>query len=385
MNPIEDFANIFTEHTFIVVALGSLILGAVSGTLGSFAFLRRQSLTGDVVAHSSLAGITIFFAAFYFIFGYGQKDTLFLMSGAFLSGILSMFSVDIIIRNTKIKADSAMGIMLAVFFATGIFVLSLIRNFPIEGKAGIEDFIFGMAATMTHTDLLYMGVIGLAVVITLLIFWKEIKLDSFDGEFAESLGFPRKRIGVLVNVLLVLSIVIGLHTVGVILMVSMLVAPGSAARQWTNNLATMTVLAAIFGIISGFAGTFVSATNPNIPTGPVIVLAATSIVVLSILFAPKRGLLAKLIFRIRNKRRIKFSLVLIDLYLLNMNHGLDRTSAHSSKILRIMHSRFSNIKGSLNYLRELGLVEEIGEDFWVLTNDGEAKAQEIINVQGTLL
>lgn len=385
MENTQSIIELLSDKVFLTVALGSLILGAVSGALGGFAFLRKQSLIGDVVAHSSLAGITIFFAVYFLITGDGNRNTLFLMAGAFASGILSMFSIDVITRYTRIKSDAAMGIMLSVYFATGVFVLSLIRNLPIPGKAGLEDFIFGMAASMTNNDIIYMASIGILVLIVLIIFWKEIKVQTFDLEFAESIGFPHKKINLLVNILLVLSIVIGLHAVGVILMVSLLVAPGSAARQWTDNLAVMTVLSSVFGMLSGLTGAVFSSINPSIPTGPVIVLTATSIVMVSIFLSPKRGLLLELIKRIKNRKRIKLSIVLIDLYLLNLNHELDRNSPHSSRVLEIMNSSHSNVNASLKYLRELGYVQQVDKDFWLLTDSGVIKAEQIMKIRGELL
>jgi len=370
--------NIFTDYTIRIVSLGAVIVGAVSGALGCFAFLRRQSLVGDVVAHSSLAGITIAFLLSYIFTGSGTKQMPILLLGAAISGILSMWLVSGIIKNTRIKSDSALGVMLAVFFGTGVFFIKYIQQRPIANKAGLEDYIFGMAATITFNDLIYMLILGFISFLLMFLFWKEFKIFSFDEQFTESIGFKSQTIELLINAALVLAIISGLQAVGVILMVALIVAPASAARQWTNSLSVMVVLAAFFGGLSGLVGALLSSTFSNLPTGPTIVLTITSIFLFSLLFAPQRGLLSKFWRErtVRNKIRLKS--VLLDLHLLELNHPERMFTGHHPEVLKTMTSGKIGVKRSLKMLFALQLVEYNGDNLWVLSDKGKIKAEEIL-------
>lgn len=285
----------FADHTIRTVVLGTATIGAVSGTLGSFAYLRKQSLVGDVVAHSSLLGIVLAFLLSYLITGTGSKDLSVLIPGALGGGVAALLLARSITTKTRIKEDCGLGVMLAIFFGTGILLLRYLqrRQPAIPGHTGIEDYLFGMAAALTATDLWMIGSLGAAAVLTVLLLWRQLKVFTFDPGFAHSLGLPIRALDTALLVLLVVGIVIGIHAVGVVLMIALLVTPASAARQWTTHLGSMVVLAALFGAVSGATGSIISAIQPHMPTGPVIVLVATGIFLFSLLCAPKRGVLAR--------------------------------------------------------------------------------------------
>jgi manganese/zinc/iron transport system permease protein len=210
--------------------------------------------------------------------------------GASLAGWLGILVVTAIVRNTRIKEDAALGIILAVFFGVGIVLLTLIQKMPNANQAGLDKFLFGQAAALLERDIKTMGVISIMVISLTLLFWKEFKLLCFDPTFGASLGFPMKILDILLMTLIVIAIVIGLQAVGVVLMSAMVVAPASAARQWTNRLAIMVCLAAFFGAIAGVTGAIISSTTTRIPTGPMIVVCASVIFLFSLAFAPNRGL-----------------------------------------------------------------------------------------------
>jgi manganese/zinc/iron transport system permease protein len=275
------FFDLFTNSTLRTVALGTMLLGMVSGVLGTFAVLRKQSLIGDAVSHSALPGIAI---AFLLV---GQAPIWFVI-GAAISGWLATLVVTIITRNSRISFDTALAGTLAVFFGFGLVLMTYIRNnVRGAGQSGLDRYLFGQAATMLEADIWLIGCTGLFAVLILLLFWKEIKILCFDPDYAASLGFPIRKLDILLMTLLVFSIVVGLQSVGVVLMSAMIVAPGVAARQWSNRLGTVVVLAGLFGGLSGVLGTFISDSlsrpGRSVPTGPTIVLCATAIVLLSFL------------------------------------------------------------------------------------------------------
>ncbi|RKU19736.1 zinc transporter [Candidatus Poribacteria bacterium] len=286
-------ALIRLDYTLMIVGIGAALLGTVSGALGTYAVLRRQSLLGDAISHAALPGIAIAFLLT------GSKAPLILVFGAAVAGWLGTLLIMSIVRLTRIKYDSVLAIVLSTFFGFGLVLHTLIQRTGNANQAGLDTFLFGQAATILESDVLTIGILGGVALIIMLIFWKELKLLVFDEGFAASIGFPIRTLDVLLTSLLVIAIVLGLQAVGAVLMSAMLVAPAVAARQWTNRLRLMVFLAACFGALAGVSGTIISSTASRIPTGPTIVLCATVIVGLSIAFAPNRGLVWG---RIRHRR-----------------------------------------------------------------------------------
>lgn len=276
--------ELFTDYTLRNVALGSALLGVVSGALGCFAVLRRQGLLGDALAHAALPGICVAFLLT------GSKAPLVLLIGAALAGWLATLLLLTAVRETRLSTDSALAIVLSTFFGFGIVLLTFINKSENAHQAGLDKFLFGQAATLVAEDVQTMGLLGAAALLIVAALYKEFKLLAFDAEFAASLGFPARGLSVLLTSLIVIAVVIGLQTVGVVLMAAMLVGPAVAARQWTNRLGVMVILAAVFGAASGVSGALISVSDRHIPTGPVIILSLTVIVLASLFFAPARGL-----------------------------------------------------------------------------------------------
>lgn len=284
--------ELLTDHTFRTVFLGTAGIGAVSGAVGCFAYLRRQSLIGDVVAHSSLLGIMLFFLISYLITGEGNKSLQVLIPGALVAGTAALLLTRWIIQETRLKPDSGLGVMLAIFFGSGILLLRWVQRATpnIPGKRGLENYLFGMAAAMTESDLWMIGILGTSTIALMLLVWKEFKVFTFDPVFAQSLGLNPSWLDTLLLMMMVIGIVIGIQSVGVVLMIALLVTPASSARQWTGSLGAMVGLAAFFGALSGGVGSLISFNWPDMPTGPVIVLVATIVFLISLIFAPQRGL-----------------------------------------------------------------------------------------------
>jgi manganese/zinc/iron transport system permease protein len=220
----------------------------------------------------------------------GLKSPIVLMSGAAIAGVAGVLVVVLLTRTTRIKQDSSLGIILAVFFGFGLMLLTFLQNNPDARQAGLNHFLFGQAATLLESDVIVMAIFGGAALAFTLLFWKEFKLLSFDRDFGASLGLPMQRLEILITFLLVVAIVIGLQAVGVVLMSAMVVAPAAAARQWTDRLGVMVLLSSFFGALAGVTGTLISTTAGGLSTGPVIVLCISAIAAFSLLFAPQRGM-----------------------------------------------------------------------------------------------
>lgn len=271
------------DYTLVVVALGSALFGLLSGTLGVYEVLRKRSLIGDAISHAALPGICLAFMAT------GTKLTPLLLLGALLSGWAAALLVLAVSRYTKVKYDSALAITLSVFFGFGLVLLTYIQKTPNANQAGLEKFLFGQAATLLSSDLQLLAAIALIALLLVGVFWQQFKILCFDYEYAASLGLPVRLLDIFLTGLVVTAIVAGLQSVGVVLMSAMLISPAVAARQWTDRLAVMSVVAGGFGAAAGFIGTVISSLAPRLPTGPVIIIVAAVIVILSLLFAPQRG------------------------------------------------------------------------------------------------
>ena len=302
------------SYTVQVVALGGSILGAISGALGCFAILRRESLVGDALSHAALPGVAIAFLL-------AGRELSLLLIGAGIASWLGLRMVAAIMSTTRIKQDAALGIVLASWFAAGIALLAYIQSIPDASQAGLDHFIFGQAAAIIERDVRLVSGVGALVLLAVALLWKEFKLVAFDAEFASANGFRTGLINTVLSTLIVITIVLGLQLAGVILMVGMLIAPGIAARQWTRKLDQMVILAAVFGAFAGGAGAVISALDSDIPTGPMIIVVAFGLVVLSITLAPERGLLWRRLIQRANRRRFAAQNTRRDLYRYALRHG----------------------------------------------------------------
>src|SRR5687767_10522773 len=202
---MDALGDLLRDHTLRTVSLGAALLGLVSGGLGTYAVLRRQSLLGDAISHAALPGIALAFLLTR------SRDPLVLLLGAAAAGWLGTLAVMAITRSTRLKEDTALGIVLSVFFGFGLVLLTFIQQLPDASQAGLDRFLFGQAATLLARDVATIGALGLLALLTAMLFWKEFKLLAFDPDFAASLGFPMRRLDVLLTSVLVIAVVIGLQ------------------------------------------------------------------------------------------------------------------------------------------------------------------------------
>jgi len=277
--------TILQSYTTQMVLLGTALLGLASGIAGTFAVLRKESLIGDGLSHAALPGVVIAFLLT------GIKDIEVLITGAALSSITAAWLITITVENSKIKFDGALATILSAFFGLGMVLLTYLQSLNNAGQAGLSKFIFGQAATILARDVYITSAAALIIIVLTALFWKELKLISFDVEYAKTLQIPVTFTLILYRALLIMTIIIGIQSVGAILISSLLIAPAVGARQWTNKLGTMCILAGFFGMVSAIGGTIWSTTVQKLPTGPAIIVILSVIVLLSLIFAPNRGIL----------------------------------------------------------------------------------------------
>jgi len=362
------------ELTFTArnVLLGATLLGAVGGVLGSFALLRRQSLLGDALSHAALPGVCLAFLVT------GSKDPLPLALGALGAGIAGSLTVLALVRWSRIKEDSAIGIVLSVFFGLGIVLLTHIQRLPGGNQTGLDKFLFGQAATLMERDLQVMAILGAAVMVLLGLFYKELKLITFDRAFAESLGLPVRALEGLLTLLLVTVVVVGLQTVGVVLMVATLITPAAAARQWTDSLGWMLVLAGGVGAASGATGALASASVAHLPTGPVIVLVASAMLVVSLLAAPRRGLVRAWLRERGVEQRIRRENLLKDLYRTGEEAGTDpHRLVPLPHLMGLRGQAFGALRATARRLEHQGLLSS-HDDTLSLTTEGFREAEAVV-------
>lgn len=360
-----QFLDVTYDYTLRSVLLGSTLLGMVTAILGCFATLRRQSLVGDVLAHAALPGVVLGFL----VAGSGLSV---LLLGAAIAGWVGLQWVSSLLNTTRLKQDTASGIVLATFFGFGIALLSYTQSREDAGRVGLDKFFFGQAATIVGDDVLIISGLALLVLFTVIVFWKELKLTAFDVEFASTNGYAVRRYDILLSSLIVVTVVMGLQIAGVILMVGMLIAPAVAARQWTNNFKEMIILAAIFGAISGSLGAILSSVGYGRPTGPMVIGLASMIAFGSLAIAPARGLFWVWWRQWRDRHQFETENLLGDLYRIAQRHQQKDYAVPETLLVGV---RGWLAKLGLRDLQRQGLVSLRANQGWALTETGYTEAE----------
>ncbi|HYF50186.1 MAG TPA: iron chelate uptake ABC transporter family permease subunit [Planctomycetota bacterium] len=360
------------HYNTLLVMAGAGLLGLVSGVVGAFAVLRRRALMGDAVAHAALPGICF---AFLLI---GERNFWAFLAGAVASGVAGVLCVTWLRAHTRIKDDAAIGIVLSVFFGLGIVLLRRLQSHENANVAGLESFLLGQTAGMVMQDLLSIAYVCVGVLVVLLLLFKEFKALSFDREFARVQGWPVLTLDILLMALLVVTTVVGLPAVGVVLMAALLIIPGVSARFWTEKLPTMLALSGVFGLLTGVIGTFLSAVLPEMPAGPVIVLSGCAIFLFSMFFAPRRGILSRLIEQVRLRMVTARQNLLRSMYELNEDN---LPGSAPVSLDELVESRAWSRAQALRLLADAqsrGDVKPDGPDAWSLTTAGLQAAASVV-------
>ncbi len=333
------------------VMLGTALLGGMSGVIGCFAVLRGRALVGDMLAHAALPGVCL---AFLFT---GTKSLLGLSLGALGSGLLAIAAVTFIVRWSRTKEDAAIGIVLSTFFGAGIVLLSAVQKESVRGnKAGLDSYLFGEPGNMLTGDLLLLAGVAFVVLLTVGLLFKEFQIVCFDTDFAQSQGWPTLWLDLVMMAALAVVTIVGLPIVGVILMAAMIILPAATARFWTNRLLFMLLLAGLLGSAAGLLGTRL---GRGLPAGAAIVLTGTSFFVLSLLFAPQRGVVARLNTESRLRKRIAREHLLRSLYELSEKELPHRSLLEVTLIREYRHWR--SLENLLQNAVEAGEIEQTGQ------------------------
>ncbi len=274
-----------------LVTIGAILLGFAAGVTGTFLFLRKRALVSDAIAHATLPGVGLAFIAMTAL-GLDGRWLPGLLVGSAISAFLGLLTVQWLVSRTRLSEDAAIGAVLSVFFAFGIVLLTVIQTLPSGGQAGLEGFLLGSTAGMIFADAALIAIGGAVVVAMVFLFRRPMTLLSFDPEFAAARGMGRGRIDLIMMSLVLGVTVVGLKVVGLIMIVALLIIPAVTARLWSDRADHVVLIAGVLGAAAAWIGAALSATAPNLPTGPLIVLTAFALFVGSMLFAPARGLLS---------------------------------------------------------------------------------------------
>jgi manganese/zinc/iron transport system permease protein len=364
---------LFNDPNIRYVALGSVLLSAISAMVGTFTFLDKKSLMGDAIAHAILPGICLGFLIS------GTKNPWFLIAGAFVTGWLSIYAIEQITSKTRIKEDTAIGLILSVFFGIGVLMLTAIQKSGNAAQSGLDQFIFGKAAAMIGQDLLVFSVVAVFLLLLVWLLFKEFTLIAFDKDFAAAIGMNVRKIRMILTSLVVLAVVIGIQAVGVVLMAAMLITPAAAARFWTDKIKIMIIIASLFGAVSGLSGAYISWLAPAMPTGPWIVVVISSIAILSFFIAPRRGIIARMWKQKMNRRTINEENLLKALYQLGEEekdffHGRTATEI---QLKRKMDS--VQLASIMRRLRRQGYIQ-LKQSRYFLTGEGLTRGQRIVKL-----
>ncbi len=370
MNFWEHITTFFSaeNYTLFVVSIGSGILCFAAGVVGTFTYLRKRALIGDVISHSVLPGVTIAFMLT------GVKNPVYFLLGAISSGLLSIWIVDYVQAKSKLKPDTILALTLSVFFGIGIVLLTKIQHSGNAAQSGLDSFLFGKAASMGMLDVQLFSVIAVVNVLCIWFFLRGFSLVSFDENYAKGLGFNVSFLKSFLALITVVTVAIGVQAVGVVLMAALLITPAAGARFLTNSISRMLLYAGAFGFLSGVVGVVISYSGTGMPTGPWIVVVLSVFALLAILFGKKKGVLARMRLRNANNIKINNENVLKDVYkiakdgknTISINDLVDQEKYAITKLKSIL-KRLEN-DNHLDQIR--GLI--------ILSDKGRLAAREVI-------
>ncbi len=286
-----------------LVSIGAALLGAAAGITGTFLFLRKRALVADAVSHATLPGVCIAFLVMALLGGDG-RNLPGLLIGSALSAWAGLWCLNWLTLRTRLAEDAAIGAILSTFFGFGVVLLTVIQTAGVGRQAGLEGFLLGSTAGMLLSDALLIAGGGAAALVIIAITRRALILVSFDPEYASTQGINVPQIDMLMMGLVMAVTVIGLKIVGLILIVALLIIPAVTARFWSERSEHVVLLAGGFGGLASYVGAAVSASAPNLPTGPLIVLMSAALFAFSLFFAPNRGVLAAVIRQRHFQRRV---------------------------------------------------------------------------------
>ena len=370
------------DYNTRIVVTGAILLGIAAGLAGVFMLLRKRALIGDALSHATLPGIALAFM-FATVLGGDSKSLPLLLTGAAATGLFGILLVLALRHSTRIKEDSAMGIILSVFFGLGIALLGIAQRMEQGHSAGLESFIYGKTASMVASDAAMIAGVALFASILSMLLYKEFRLLCFDQAYAKTQGWPVMLLDILLMAMVTLVTVIGLQAVGLVLVIALLVIPAAAARFWTQRLWKMLLISALCGAISCYIGTLASALLPNFPAGAMIVLSASLVFAVSMAFGPANGVFHRIRIHRELQRKTARQNVLRAIFEI-----IEPTLPAAAETAHIPHVTFAEMLGkrtwSPAHLRRLlhgcireGLVVRISQDQYRPTLEGLTEARHV--------
>lgn len=358
-------------YNFIWVIAGCALIGAGASLVGTFTFLRKKSLVGDAVAHSLLPGVVLAFMLF------GQKSIWVLFPGALIAGWLSLLSIEAITKYSRIKSDTAIAIVLSVFFAIGIVLLTHIQQGQYGNQSGLDAFLFGKAAAMLPRDIYLFLAVDALIIILLLLFYPYLKLYSFDPEYAGAIGLPKNLLSFLLSTLTVLAVATGIQAVGVVLMAALIITPAAAARFLGKRLSHMLGWALFFGTTGAVGGVLISYAAPSMPTGPWIVVLLSVMAIITFIFAPGKGLYNRYLIRREHRKKITDENIIKALYHLGDREGKKRVSLTELTASRRFEG--SKLEAALKRLVKKNLISRRNKKI-ELTEGGKREGARVVRL-----
>ncbi|MCY4419299.1 MAG: metal ABC transporter permease [Cytophagales bacterium] len=369
-------ASFWSDPTVRYVLICCLLLSLSSSLTGSFALLRGQALLGDALAHATLPGVCISFLLL------AKKDMGLLLLGAFCSSALGMWLWHIVLRYSRLKSDTATAFILAFFFGIGTFLLTWIQGSGMSLQSGLHRFLFGSAASLVGDDVLIFVFTSVLSLLIIILFRRDFILLSFDPNFGRSIGFPIRVMDFILSTLLLISIVIGIQTVGIVLISAMLIIPPSVARFWTYRMGSFLLLSCFVGCFSTLCGVWLSYLGRGMPTGPWIVVTAGFLAFISFFLAPRKGILPRLWSNRRLKRRMRWeNLLKVFYHLAERNEDFYSPRHWDTLVDSFTRGEF---EGRSLHRKELcklclrGWLVENGKDLWSLSPEGKEQAYRIV-------
>jgi len=253
--------------------LASVMVGTLCAVVGTYVVLRGMAFFGDALAHAILPGVAV---------AYLLNASLFW--GALIMGLVTAIGIGYLSQRGRVKEDTAIGVIFAACFAAGVALLSTVKTYSVD----LSHILFGNVLGVSETDLWLTAGLGVLVLLAVVLLYKELLVVSFDPILAATLRLPLSALNYFLLILIALTVVVSLQTVGVALMVAMLVTPAATAYLLTRRLWHMMIVGAVIGAASSVTGLYVSF-YINIASGAAVVLVCTLFFILAFLFAPHRG------------------------------------------------------------------------------------------------
>ena len=293
------------DYNTWVPLLATALVGLSAGVIGTFLVLRGRALVGDVVGHAALPGIVLTFLASEMIWGGGGRSIPLLLTGAMATGLAGAVCVLVIDRYSKAKSDAALAIVLSLFYGSGAVLLSIAQRLDSGSQAGLKNYLSGKTASLVASDVWLSAVLaGLLLGVTLLLF-KEWTLLCFDDAYGATQGYPAGRLDALLIGLAAVISVLGMQSVGLVLVVGLLIIPPASARFWTDDIRWMAAGSGLIGGLSGGLGVALSSLAPKIATGPTVILLSGLVFAVSLCLGRRRGFIWGWLEQVRLRREIQ--------------------------------------------------------------------------------